>query len=85
MTPPPLKTTAPETDLSSALGLLVEGELNQLPVVNQGRLVGMLTRANVLRFLQLRDELRIRRVVNTESALNGRPLAREHATVTGPH
>jgi Zn-dependent protease/predicted transcriptional regulator len=85
MTPAPLKTIAPETDLSSALGLLVEGELNQLPVVNQGRLVGMLTRANVLQFLQLRDELRIRRAVTTEAALNGRPLGREHATVTGPH
>lgn len=62
MTPTPLKTLGPAAELSSALGLLVEGELNQLPVVEDGRLVGILSRSDVLRFLRLRDELHLERV-----------------------
>jgi Zn-dependent protease/CBS domain-containing protein len=57
MTPAPLKTIAPNEALSKALELLAEGELNQLPVVQDGHAVGMLSRADVLRYLQLRDEL----------------------------
>ena len=56
MTPYPLKTITPQTELSKALELLTGGQLNQLPVVEGGQLVGMLSRADVLRFLQLRDE-----------------------------
>ncbi len=59
MTPVPLKTIAPDADLSSALRLLVEGTLNQLPVVQEGQVVGLLSRADVLRFLQLRAELNL--------------------------
>jgi hypothetical protein len=36
---------------------MVEGALNQVPVVDDGRTVGLLARADMLRFLQLRDEL----------------------------
>ena len=61
MTTTPLKTLAPDAELSSALGLLVEGELNQLPVVQDGRLVGLLSRSDVLRFLRLREELHLER------------------------
>lgn len=57
MTPVPLKTLAPEADLNAGLKLLAEGELNQVPVVQDGRLLGLLSRADILRFLQLRDEL----------------------------
>jgi Zn-dependent protease/predicted transcriptional regulator len=60
MTPAPLKTVPPNADMNKALQLLVEGTLNQLPVVDDGRLVGLLSRADVLRFLQLREELDIR-------------------------
>jgi Zn-dependent protease/predicted transcriptional regulator len=76
MTPAPLKTITPEAELSDALGLLVEGELNQLPVVRDGRLVGMLSRADVLRFLQLRDELHI---TGTGIAPGGRSDGRQQA------
>ena len=57
MTRAPLKTVSPDAVLSDALKLLVESSLNQLPVVDNGRVVGLLSRADVLRFLQLRDEL----------------------------
>ena len=57
MTPAPLKTVAPSTDMREAIKLLGPGGLNQLPVVEGDQLVGMLTRADVLRFMQLRSEL----------------------------
>lgn len=60
MTRAPLRTVGPRTDLASAVGVLVDGTLNQLPVVTGGRVVGMISRADVLRFLQLRDELHLR-------------------------
>jgi CBS-domain-containing membrane protein len=60
MTPTPLKTVEPDTDLSAALELLVGGSFHQLPVVMAGRLVGLLDRAHVLRSLQMRDELGLR-------------------------
>src|ERR671929_58625 len=59
MTPVPLKTVPVEADLAAALQLMVEGTLNQVPVVDDGRVTGLLTRADVLRFLQLRDELHL--------------------------
>lgn len=65
MTPIPLKSVPPEADLSDALRLLAEGNHHQLPVVENGRVVGLLTRADVIRFLQLRDELHIERVPPT--------------------
>jgi CBS domain-containing protein len=62
MTRPPLKTIAPDTDLQTALEMLVHEGLNQLPVVRDGLALGMLSRADVLRFLQLRDELHLQRL-----------------------
>jgi CBS domain-containing protein len=57
MTTVPLKTVPAEADLAAALKLMVEGTLNQVPVVEAGRTVGLLARADVLRYLQLRGEL----------------------------
>ena len=57
MTRSPFKVVAPGDEVGSALRLLVEGSLNQLPVLSNGELVGLLSRADVLRFLQLRAEL----------------------------
>jgi Zn-dependent protease/CBS domain-containing protein len=59
MTPMPLKTVPVEADLAAALQLMVQGTLNQVPVVQAGRVVGLLRRADMLRFLQLRDELHL--------------------------
>jgi CBS domain-containing protein len=59
MTPVPLKTVPVEADLAAALQLMVDGTLNQVPVIQAGRVVGLLRRADMLRFRQLRDELQL--------------------------
>jgi Zn-dependent protease len=59
MTPVPLKTVPLGADLAAALQLMVEGTLNQVPVLDNGRVAGLLRRSDVLRFLQLRDELHL--------------------------
>jgi Zn-dependent protease len=55
----PLLTVAPDAEINTALRLMVEGGVNQVPVVDGGRLVGLLSRADVLRFIQLREELHV--------------------------
>lgn len=74
MTSAPLKTVSPNTDMNVAMQLLVEGTLNQVPVVDGARVVGMLSRSDVLRFLQLRDELHLgdRSVQRTQSDTRAR-------------
>jgi Zn-dependent protease/CBS domain-containing protein len=57
MTRAPLTTVTRDTGLDRALRLLAEHSLNQLPVVDGGRVVGLLTRADVLRVLRLRQAL----------------------------
>lgn len=57
MTRSPLHTVDTDDDLSSALKLLAEYALNQVPVLSGGRLVGLLSRADVIRYLQLSREL----------------------------
>jgi Zn-dependent protease/predicted transcriptional regulator len=60
MTTMPLKTLGPEADLSAALELMVANGVNQLPVVQDGILVGMLSRSDVMRYMHLGDELHLR-------------------------
>jgi Zn-dependent protease/CBS domain-containing protein len=60
MTPMPLQTVTPGQSIPEALQIMGEQDLNQLPVVEDSRLVGLLSRANIVRFLQIRDELRLR-------------------------
>ncbi len=53
-----LQMVRPEDDLYTALRILAEHDINQLPVVSSdGTLVGLLSRSNVIRFLQIREEL----------------------------
>lgn len=52
-----LDTVMPRTDLAEALDLMTRHGHNQLPVVEDGRLVGLVTRANILHYLQVRHEL----------------------------
>jgi CBS domain-containing protein len=59
MTPAPLSTVSVDEDLSTALQLMVDRTLNQLPVLDHGTLVGLLTRADVLRFIQMNGEPRL--------------------------
>lgn len=46
---------------AQALEALGEQDLNQLPVVDDGRVVGLVTRGHIIRFLQLRQDLGIRK------------------------
>ena len=54
-------TVRPETPLSEALKAMLGGDFEQVPVVDGDRLIGMLTRADVVRQLQLREVLRLGR------------------------
>jgi Zn-dependent protease/CBS domain-containing protein len=62
MSRPPLKTIGPDASVTRALERLVEDDVNQLLVLDaDGTLLGILTRGDVMRFLQLRGELGMRR------------------------
>jgi CBS domain-containing protein len=50
-----LRTVTLEEDLRQAIGLLAENRYHQLPVVEHGRLVGLLNRDHVMQYLQLRQ------------------------------
>jgi Zn-dependent protease/predicted transcriptional regulator len=52
-----LRTVAPATPVVEALELMGRHDLNQLPVVSDGRLEGMISRGHVLQLLQTRAEL----------------------------
>jgi CBS domain-containing protein len=60
MTGVPLKTVTPESDLREAIGLMAESGLHQLPVTRNGQVVGLLSRTDIVRYLQLRQELHLR-------------------------
>jgi Zn-dependent protease len=51
----------PDTPLTEALKAMLGGDFEQVPVIDGERLVGMLTRADVLRQIQLREALRLGR------------------------
>ena len=53
-----LHSVTPETPLSSALESMSRYDLNQLPVVSNGHLEGVLSRAEVLAYLQTHAKLR---------------------------
>jgi CBS domain-containing protein len=52
-----LRTVGPDAPLAEALQKLAAENLNQLPVVERGRPVGLLSRAAIVHFLQLRMQL----------------------------
>jgi Zn-dependent protease len=52
-----LKHVAPTAGLAATLQLMDRDGVNQLPVVSDGRIVGMLTREDVISFLRTLDEL----------------------------
>jgi len=54
-----LLTVNQDDDLNAALSIMAENGLNQMPVTGDGRLVGLLTRADVLGYLHTRHELGI--------------------------
>jgi Zn-dependent protease/CBS domain-containing protein len=54
-----LATVTPERPLRDAIDALGSGDFEQVPVVQDGRLVGLLTRADVVRQIQLREALQV--------------------------
>lgn len=52
-----LKTVSPDTDLSVVFRMMISDNINQIPVVNQGVVVGMITRDSLLSFINIRGEL----------------------------
>ncbi|MEP7158873.1 MAG: site-2 protease family protein [Chloroflexota bacterium] len=52
-----LHTIPADARVQDAVELLAEHDLEQLPVVDDGRFIGLLTRADVMRQLQLREAL----------------------------
>ena len=54
-----LHTVSPDTPVLDALKLMVRNDINQLPVVAQGALQGIVSRAQIMQLLQTRGELRL--------------------------
>jgi Zn-dependent protease/CBS domain-containing protein len=52
-----LRTVSPDTPALDALELMTREDINQLPVVSDGHIDGIFSRAQVLRYLQLHSEL----------------------------
>jgi len=59
MTREPLYSVGVDDDLNLALKLLAQHDLNQLLVLREGQLVGFLNRADIIRYLQLNQELSV--------------------------
>ena len=54
-----LRVIAPTDDVTAALQVMAEHDFHQLPVVENGHLVGLLTRNELIRYLQTSQELGI--------------------------
>lgn len=65
MTHMPLQIVAPGDDLNSVMKLIVSHDVNQVPVVQNGKIVGLLSRADIIRHLQVSQELGIKRQIPT--------------------
>ena len=57
MTQAPITTVGPSDEVGGAIGTMAEKGLHQLPVVQDGRVLGMLNREHVLRWIQLKHDL----------------------------
>ena len=54
-----LRTVSPDRPVAEALEMMGREDVNQMPVVQQGKLAGIISRAHILRVLQTRAELDI--------------------------
>jgi len=54
-----LRTVTPETPVSEALEIIGREDINQLPALKNGRLEGMISRDQILRYLLTRAELKM--------------------------
>ncbi len=51
-----LKVTYPDQDALSILEQMDESNINQMPVVSEGRVIGLIARDNLIRFLRIRSQ-----------------------------
>lgn len=54
-----LRTVSPETPVSEALEIIGREDINQLPALANGKLAGMISREQILRYLVTRAELKV--------------------------
>jgi CBS domain-containing protein len=54
-----VQAVAPNTPVSEALEVMAREDLNQLAVIREGKLAGVISRANVLQLLRTRAELQV--------------------------
>jgi Zn-dependent protease/CBS domain-containing protein len=59
MTRAPLYSVEPDDDLNVAMRLIAQHDLNQVLVMSSGQCAGLLSRAEIIRYLQLAQELHI--------------------------
>jgi Zn-dependent protease/CBS domain-containing protein len=55
-----LKLAHPQQDALSLVEKMEENELNQMPVVSEGKIIGLISRDSLIRFLRARSELGIK-------------------------
>lgn len=53
-----LTTLNPDDELARALQLLTETGYNQVPVVKDGQMTGMITRSDILNYIRLRADIK---------------------------
>jgi len=52
-----MKSVGLNEDLSNVLRIMADGDINQVPVVEDGNIIGMIARDNLLSFISVRGEL----------------------------
>jgi Zn-dependent protease/predicted transcriptional regulator len=52
-----LKSVRPDEDLSTVLRILVENDINQIPVVQDNKIIGLIGRDSILAYIGARNEL----------------------------
>jgi len=61
MTRQPLYTASPQDDLNTVMKLLAQHDINQVPIQQDGQCVGLLSRADIIRHIQFREELGVKK------------------------
>jgi CBS domain-containing protein len=54
-----LQTVTPEDDLNTAMKLIAKNDINQVIIKDNGKCAGFLTRADIIRYVQMTQELGI--------------------------
>jgi CBS domain-containing protein len=61
MTTSPLYTVGPEDNLNTAMQLIAHHDVNQVLIKDNDKCAGLLSRADIIRFIQMSHELGIPR------------------------